>query len=240
VATINFLTGPARGTVASLAWQVGAGMTARDNATFTFPATTDGGPPTVTVRARAYHDHAAFYQPDSSDIRDYQGQVSPLRGPEPGPPTYPREAIKAFWGSEDHYDLYDAPAAKSRYYAYTTDAAGAITGTGASPYDFTQPAVRGLRPGAQSLEFHVTWSPPVSLPNLGLRFSPANTPQFYTATLLNSAAGEALFNAVVDPAWWDPNPDLVRGWDATANLVLAPSNQYFGLYQFTTQITAYR
>jgi hypothetical protein len=143
------------------------------------------------------------------------------------------------WGDQTSYTLHEISSTKQAVYA--TDADGAIsTYVAGEPYSENLPSTKGLLPGARSLRFEATWTPPIDIPDLAVRFSPGTDPHWFQAEQAQHAPGSASWIASVDPAWWDA-PGIETGdWDMNLLRPLAPSQQYAYGIQYTLRLVAER
>jgi hypothetical protein len=234
---IEILSGLSAPAVAHEVFRADGRLASTPSATWTLPAKSNGDPPDVALRARAYQDHDDFYQLEINDAALMETRLIATPGPE-ALPTYSKAQIDDLWGQETEYELHRS--AFSIQGLYTTDGEGRIQDyvTG-EPYSERLPSDSGLLPGATSIRIEATWTPAIPLDGLEARFKPHNVPHWFIAEAVSSGAGSAVFEAEVLPAWWDASASA-GGWDMNVLEALAPNRQYSYAAQVSLTLYAVR
>jgi hypothetical protein len=239
--SITFPKTASRSIVAAASYANALGLTVPAAANFHFPSEPDGGPPTVNLLATVYHDHGPQLVTDNIDIFPYTRQFLRQTGPDLSGEPLPKEAIQAAWGDKTQYNLWSV-VNDHRAWSYTTDAQGRINGIGNTPFAYVHPEGR-LLPGATRLRIDATWNPPIDIPGLAAKVSPANTPDWFeAATVVSKAPGSESWAINVDPTWWDlaPLPNPKGGWDVNIYRPLLPNTIYNGAITISYSVTVER
>lgn len=178
--------------------------------TWTFPANGTGAPPEVQVRVQPHHDHALFENADwdAYDSSPFLIGFAPAPGLAPASPAWNETDIEAIWGGAAEKVVLERSG--SFLGAYVDEPGHNDPGFGSS-----YPAFGSLGdpvlPGTTEVRFEMTWTPPLELPGLGVKFSPAGTPYFFEPAGVERSAGRAVFEATVPPLWWEA-PDQTLAW----------------------------
>ncbi len=177
---------------------------------WTFEGNASGAPPSVWLRVRPHHDHAPYEHTDwdAFDVSPFVTRFEAAPGPEPLVRAWNATAIDALWAGQTERVVLERSG--SFRGVYLDEEGHNDPGIGSS-YPAFGSMGDPVWPGTALMRFEVSWSPAVDVPGMGVRFSPAHTTYFFDATLVSSAPGSAVFEALVQPEWWE-EPDQVLAW----------------------------
>ncbi len=185
-------------------------LTRSESPSWTFEQNDTEGPPSVWLRLRPHHDHAAYEHTDwdAFDVSPFTTQFVGRAGLEPISVGWNETSIDSLWGSKSEQIVLTRSGTFMG--AYVDEEGHNDPGFGSS-YPAFGSMGSPVWAGTKSMRFEVTWEPAIEIPGMGVRFSPADTPYFFDAQVVSAEAGKAVFETSVQPEWWE-EPDQVLAW----------------------------